>query len=516
MALVPTSASADHHIMNIREVFPGASNTGFVELQMVNGGQNFVAPHDITTYGPTGVLINTFEFPDDVTQGGSQRTVLVGENSAAGSPDFMDNGLNMSAGGGGACFISDDFGAIDCVSWGNFTGTLPSSTGDPVSLAGVTAGKSLTRSIAQGCATLLDGPDDSGDSATDFAETDPSPRNNSVTPTETVCPTPPNTTIAPNPRPPQFTNQTTASFAYSASGGTGAVTFECKLDTEPGFTDCTAGATKQYTDVPEGLRTFSVRATASGVTDPTPATYSWTVDLTDPDTTISPTGLPSNPTGSATAAFSFASSEPTGATFKCKLDTGTEEDCTTGKSYSNLQTGEHTFTVAAIDRAGNRDDTAASYTWTVDRDPPTTDLTNVPDNPSVTNGAEFSFASEAGATFSCRLDDEPATACNSGTITYNGLNDGEHTFRVRATDALGNVETAETHEPGRATPSPGRSTPPLTRRPRRRSRRRRRRRAPTRRRGFSSRPRRRPTPSSSAAWTTSPSRNATHRTPRRS
>ena len=179
---------------------------------MTTGGQNFVSPHDITIYGPTGVLINTFEFPDDVTQGGNQRTVLVGENSAAGSPDFTDNALNMSASGGGACFISDDFGAIDCVSWGNFTGTLPSDTGNPASPGGVTAGKSLTRSIAQGCATLNDGPDDSGDSATDFTETDPSPRNNSVTPTETVCPPAPNTTLAASPRPANPTNQTSATF----------------------------------------------------------------------------------------------------------------------------------------------------------------------------------------------------------------------------------------------------------------------------------------------------------------
>ena len=81
-------ASADHHIMNIREVFPGPSNTGFVELQMPQPGQQFVSPHDITTYGATGTLLNTFEFPEDVDQGTDQRTILVGENSATGTPDF--------------------------------------------------------------------------------------------------------------------------------------------------------------------------------------------------------------------------------------------------------------------------------------------------------------------------------------------------------------------------------------------------------------------------------------------
>jgi len=443
-------ASADHHLMKIREVFPGASNTGFIELQMTAGGQNLVNDHDVTTYGPTGLLLNTYEFPTGVGDGGDQRTILVGDSAAAGTPDFVESDLDMSASGGGACFISDEFGAIDCVTWGNFIGDLPGPTGSPASPAGVTAGKSLIRSIAQGCNLKLDDPDDSESSATDFTETDPTPRNNSVTPTETNCPTAPNTVLdtdgSPDPLPPAFTNQTTARFNFSSTGGTGPVTFECRLDTEPSFSACTGGVTKQYTDIPEGARTFSVRATASGQTDPSPATHSWTVDTTPPDTTISPTGLPTNPTASPTAAFSFTSSEPTGATFRCKLDTGAEEDCTSGKSYSNLATGSHTFTVFSTDHPGNTDDSPATYTWMVDRSPPDTNIVSGPTQPvSTVDTATFVFEEvpdEPGVTFQCRLitPTVPSPSFGACPPSYQGLGEGQHTFEVRASDALGNAD----------------------------------------------------------------------------
>ena len=106
--------------------------------------------------------------------------------------------------------------------------------------------------------------------------------------------------------------------------------------------------------------------------------------------------------------------------------------------------------MAAIDRAGNRDDTAASYTWVVDRDPPTTDITGHPTNPSSENFANFTFThdGEPGTTSTCQLDEAQAIPCNSGSADYTNLNDGVHTFRVRSTDPLGNVETAENTNDG--------------------------------------------------------------------
>jgi hypothetical protein len=54
--------------------------------------------------------------------------------------------------------------------------------------------------------------------------------------------------------------------------------------------------------------------------------------------------------------------------------------------------------------------------------------------------ASFGFtASEAGSSFSCRLDDGAWAACGSPK-GYTGLANGTHTFLVRATDAAGNVD----------------------------------------------------------------------------
>src|SRR5439155_458616 len=49
-------------------------------------------------------------------------------------------------------------------------------------------------------------------------------------------------------------------------------------------------------------------------------------------------------------------------------------------------------------------------------------------------------STESGSTFSCQLDSNPAAACDSGTVTYNTLSQGSHTFSVAATDAAGNTD----------------------------------------------------------------------------
>ncbi len=330
------------------------------------------------------------------------------------------------------------------MTWGNFTGTVPDlETGSPASPSGVTAGKSLERRIDRGCATYLDVPADTTfDSAADFTEQTPTPRNNGVTPTETTCP---ETRIATNPANPN--NSTAATFTFDSPGNTSPVppglSFRCKLDTELDFSACESPRTYAG-GLTEGTHTFSVKAVLNGVEDPTPATYMWTIDRTPPDTTITEGSKPANPTASQTANLGFTSSEPN-STFTCKLDTGAEESCNSGsKQYSGLASGSHTFTVFATDRAGNKDDVApATYTWFVDRTPPDTAIDTGPTQPvSTVNTATFTYHSEAGATFKCKLDTQAETDCNGPSgIAYSSLGEGQHTFRVYSIDALGNSET---------------------------------------------------------------------------
>jgi prepilin-type N-terminal cleavage/methylation domain-containing protein len=212
-----------------------------------------------------------------------------------------------------------------------------------------------------------DGIDNDGDGKTDFPddpgcaspsdtdETDPAP------PPDT---TPHNTIIDSNPPDPD--SSTTADFTFSSTES--GSTFECRLD-GGSWSACTSPT--QYTSLSSGSHTFEVRATdAAGNTDPTPASYTWTVspappvDTTPPETTITSGPAQGSSTTSTSASFGFTSSE-SGSTFECRLDGSAWSSCSSPRPYNGLSVGSHTFEVRATDTAGNTDPTPASRTWTV-------------------------------------------------------------------------------------------------------------------------------------------------------
>ena len=148
-----------------------------------------------------------------------------------------------------------------------------------------------------------------------------------------------------------------ASFSFSSTK-TGA-SFECKLDAGA-WGACSSP--KSYSGLANGSHTFSVRAKDGGNVDATPATRTWTVDRSAPNTTI--TSGPSGTVSSSSASFTFTSSEAN-STFECRLDGGAWTVCTSPKSYSSLARGSHTFSVRARDAAGNTDGSPANRSWKV-------------------------------------------------------------------------------------------------------------------------------------------------------
>ena len=82
-------------------------------------------------------------------------------------------------------------------------------------------------------------------------------------------------------QPSNSTNSTLAVFSF-ISTETGS-TFECKLDSES-FSACTNP--KTYSGLSNGSHTFQVRAVSGTETDPTPASYTWTVDTSLPDSLV--------------------------------------------------------------------------------------------------------------------------------------------------------------------------------------------------------------------------------------
>ena len=170
-----------------------------------------------------------------------------------------------------------------------------------------------------------------------------------------------------------------------------------------------------------------------------PASYTWSIDTTAPDTVID--SGPTSPTSSTSASFTFHSTEA-GSSFLCSLDGVTPAPCASPASYSSLSAGSHSFTVAATDAAGNTDRLPASFSWTIDLTGPDVTINSVPPNPTNQTSANFGFQSaDPTATFECQLDTGGFTACTSPQFYPGPLSEGPHTFSVRARDLAGNVSS---------------------------------------------------------------------------
>jgi hypothetical protein len=286
LAILPTPASATFHLMSIREVYPGSTaNTGseYVELQMYAGGQQFVSTHSVTIYNAAGSLVLTSTFSADAASGANQSTILMATPEAEAQFGVAADGAlspgKLDPAGGAACWAE-----LDCVSWGNFSGPLPSAAGSPATPGGIPDGMALRRTIAPNCPTLLEAADDHNNSAQDFEAVFPSPRPNSVTPTEHACASSggggggggsaagrPQTTL--RGKPSKRTHDRTPTFRFGSDED--RATFQCKVD-HKAFRSCRSPFTTQRLAL--GRHTFRVRAKdSSGELDPSPASFTFKV-----------------------------------------------------------------------------------------------------------------------------------------------------------------------------------------------------------------------------------------------
>ena len=172
----------------------------------------------------------------------------------------------------------------------------------------------------------------------------------------------PDTSIGGTPAQGALVNSRSTAFTYSS--GTNGATFDCELDGNPVV--CSANL-----EPGEGPHTLSVRAgvdpgNGSTYLDETPATRSWTVDSQPPETSID--SGPSQQTSATSAEFAFSGVDPAPGTalhYECSLDGRVFEACTSPMSVAGLSASGHTFSVRAVDAAGNADPTPASRSWTL-------------------------------------------------------------------------------------------------------------------------------------------------------
>jgi LPXTG-site transpeptidase (sortase) family protein len=216
--------------------------------------------------------------------------------------------------------------------------------------------------------------------------------------------------------PPNPDNSLNPVFTFSSTSPTAI--FACRIDGKA-FSPCSSGDT--FGPLTAGPHTFDVRSVDSfGNVDATPATYSWTIDSSAPDTKID--SMPPAATNIKSGTFTFSSPATDLVGFECQLDGGGFSACTTPHDVTELSPGQHTFDVRAYDTAGNRDPSPASYTWTVDLGYPVVlfNANTVPGNNATTNGGPTRMK----VAFSKDVKNDSSAGAANNPANYLLLDDG--------------------------------------------------------------------------------------------
>jgi len=305
------------------------------------------------------------------------------------------------------------------VGFTELTVMTPSPTSTPTGEANATASATPTRTSAPATTYTRTSttvpPSTSTRTATRTQTSNPTPsptptrthtNTNTTTPSVTRTPadtTPPDTTITSGPPDPQPNGDASYFFFVGTDNQSGIDRFECRLGSLP-WQACWS---PQFFTVGSGLHTFQIRAwDKAGNVDPTPASWTWYV-LQAPGQTLTPTRTPSataTRTRTATATptrtrtptpgdfippetgilsgpdaqsanscpiFTFTGTDNLGGSglygFECSLNSGGWYACLSPRQIQagTLTTGANTFRVRAVDMAGNRDQSPATWSWQV-------------------------------------------------------------------------------------------------------------------------------------------------------
>jgi hypothetical protein len=158
------------------------------------------------------------------------------------------------------------------------------------------------------------------------------------------------------------------------------------------------------------------------------------------------TGGPQDPIPTADSTPSFTFTGDSGDSFQCSVDGAADGDfgpCSSPFITGSLDDGSHTFRVRACfmdPEFGLLCSAPAARAFSVDTNAPDTEITFGPTGLTRSSTSRFEFSGEAGASFQCSVDgaaDGDFGPCSS-PFTTGSLDDGPHTFRVRAVDAAGN------------------------------------------------------------------------------
>lgn len=264
-------------------------------------------------------------------------------------------------------------------------------------------------------------------------------------------------TISTGPAEGDFLPSASASFTWTGTDdatATNALQYSSRVD----GSEWTAPALvtgRTVTGLSEGAHTFEVRAVdLAGNIQASPASRTFTVDLTAPETQVASGPAEGSTLFEDTATLGWTGSDdrtlPASLRFQNRLDGaafGTVASAQT-RTLTALADGTHTFEVRAVDLAGNADPSPATRTFVVDMFGPVVTWTSGPAENAclaVTNAAftwSVSDAVTAPVAIECswRLDDAPYSVFDSTrSATLPSLEQGVHTLTVQARDSGGHV-----------------------------------------------------------------------------
>src|SRR4029453_14812449 len=294
-------------------------------------------------------------------------------------------------------------------------------------------------------------------------------------------------------------NSATLAFSGNDTGGNegkglGIKQFECSFD-GASFSICSSPVQFTSVDLAEGTHTFQLIAEDNtGNINSSPESFTWAVDTEPPTTTIdsSTDGYKrevsnGGNTASNSIIFAFSAIDTGGKEgngvgikqFVCKMDNLDFASCTSPLQLKNLRDGGNTLEEMSEDNVGNTSPSPVSFSWKIDKLPPTTTITSAVDGneSSIANGSNTRFkairftfvgndtdSNEArfkAITFTfvgndtdsnegkglgirkydCSIDGSNFTTCTSPVqLTPTNITDGSHTFKVLSEDNVGNKD----------------------------------------------------------------------------
>ncbi len=272
---------------------------------------------------------------------------------------------------------------------------------------------------------------------------------------------PPMLDVAISSTPPEKTSSTSAAFEFEANYPS---TLECRLDSAP-FAPCATAESHAFAGLAEGSHAFAVRATdLLGNVEASPASHSWTVDVTAPlDAALAqPASGAAHLRASPSFEWSQTTDNLTGVDrYELWVDavlsrTVPAASCETSCSATPepLADGAHSWQVRAVDGAGNVA-VSGSRPFSVDAAPPESFALSSPADDAATTSRRPALSWQSAvddgiglSSYDVVLDDQVVASglgASATSFTPAGdLAEGVHRWHVVARDAYGNERASDT------------------------------------------------------------------------